>query len=565
MNASYGATRPTADVDHAGDRTRRTPRGSRGTISSARVKGSMAQSTATNTSERTTNGDDRTQHHAHRSAPRLRLQHVTVVERGPLKRAIAGAAVGNLMEWYDIGVYGYLAVLIGQLFLPSAGRGAQTLFSMGVLAVTFVARPIGGIVLGQLGDRLGRQRILAFTLTMMALATTLIGLLPTYSTIGAWAPVLLILLKLAQGFSTGGEYAGATTFVTEYAPDRRRGKYSSYLDFASFQGFAIGAALVSVLGLWLSDRAMATWGWRIPFLLALPLGGIAIYFRLRIEDSPAYQEAQRSTGPEGNGSVETKGVLEILRSFWRPLLIAFTLAAAANTVNYAVTSYMPTYLTSTLGYDSLHGTLLTLPVLILLGFGVLGFGALSDRVGRRRVLFLGAGGAVVLAVPAFLLMGMGHAWSTMLGIFLLAIPVMTYIGNLAASLPALFPTSSRYGAMGISYNLAVALLAGTAPFIMQSLVTLTHNPLAPAFWIMFTSTCGFIAVLCMPESARRPMPGALPAVASEEEARQLVEGQDDNPDLDVEEVLGEAGVLDESQPNRDFGDDSGHDHCHVGR
>ena len=304
-----------------------------------------------------------------------------------LREAVAGTVVGNLMEWYDVGVYGYLAVLIGHIFLPEATQTVQNLFSLGVFAVTFIARPLGGIILGQLGDRLGRQRVLAFTLIMMATATFLIGVLPGYSKIGYWAPALLIFLKLVQGFSTGGEYAGATTFITEYAPDRKRGFYASLLDLGSYMGFAVGAAFVSILQLTISDASMEGFAWRIPFLVALPLGGVAIYFRMRIEDTPAYRQAQESAAQEGQEKLN-KGVGGLVKAYWRELIIAFVLVSAANTLGYAVTSYMPTYLTTTLHYDAAHGNLLTLPVLVLLSLSIPLSGRLSDRVGRRRVLFL---------------------------------------------------------------------------------------------------------------------------------------------------------------------------------
>ncbi|CAH0199580.1 Proline/betaine transporter [Microbacterium oxydans] len=472
---------------------------------------------------------------------RLTVEDVTVVDRPMLRRAVAGTVVGNLMEWYDIGVYGYLAVIIGRAFLPDASPGAQSLFSLGVFAVTFVARPLGGIVLGQLGDRMGRQRVLAFTLIMMAAATFLIGVLPDFSVIGIWAPILLIVLKLAQGFSTGGEYAGATTFITEYAPDRRRGFYASLLDLGSYMGFAIGAAFVSILQLTLSAEVMQGFAWRIPFLVALPLGLIAIYFRLKIEDTPAFQEAQDAAARASDEAQADapKGVLALIRAYWRELLTAFVLVAAANTVGYALTSYMPTYLTGTLGYDEVHGTLLTLPVLVAMALCIPLTGRLSDRIGRRKVLFIGSISAIVLAVPAFLFMMHGEIWSTVLGLVLLAFPVTFYVANLASSLPALFPTSSRYGGMGISYNLAVALFAGTAPVVMEALVQLTGSSLAPAFYVIGTSIAGFIAVVVLKESARRPLPGAMPSVQTEEEAVELVEGQDDNPDLDLDELFPE--------------------------
>ena len=229
---------------------------------------------------------------------RLRADDVTVVEESALRRAIMGSVVGNIMEWYDVGVFAYVAVLVGQAFLPNASCTAQNLFSLGVFAVTFVARPLGGVILGQLGDRLGRKEVLAFTLMMMALATFGIGILPPASVLGMWAPILLIGLKLVQGFSTGGEYAGATTFVTEYAPDKRRGFYAAMLDWGSYIGNALGAGFVTALMLTLPKDFMATWGWRIPFLLALPMGAIALYLRTRIEDTPAFRGAQAEADDE---------------------------------------------------------------------------------------------------------------------------------------------------------------------------------------------------------------------------------------------------------------------------
>ncbi|WP_313812812.1 MFS transporter [Glutamicibacter sp.] len=479
---------------------------------------------------------------------RLEVEDVNVVNDAMLKKAIGGTVVGNLMEWYDVGVYGYLAVIIGKLFMPdSVDPAIQTLFSLGVFAVTFVARPLGGIILGQLGDRMGRQKVLVFTLLMMAASTFGIGILPDYSVWGAAAPILLVVLKLIQGFSTGGEYAGATTFVTEYAPDKRRGFYASLLDLGSYMGFAIGAAFVSILQLTLSNEAMEGFAWRIPFLVALPLGAIALWFRSRIEDTPAFKEAQEAAQKAGedarNSADAPKGVIDLVRSYWRELLTAFVLVSAANTAGYALTSYMPTYLTETLHYDPVHGNLLTLPILVVMSLCIPLTGHLSDKVGRRVVLFIGSISAIVLVIPAFLFMMHGQIWSTLTGLALLAFPVTFYVANLASSLPALFPTSSRYGGMGISYNLAVAVFGGFAPFIMQALVTITHISLAPAFWVMGTSACGVVAVCFLKESARRPLPGSLPSVATEEEAIELVETQQENPDLDVQELFEQVPAL----------------------
>lgn len=476
---------------------------------------------------------------------RLEVEDVNVVDDSMLKKAIGGTVVGNLMEWYDVGVYGYLAVIIGKIFMPdTVAPSMQTLFSLGVFAVTFVARPLGGVILGQLGDRVGRQKILVFTLLMMALATFGIGILPDYSVWGVAAPVLLVVLKLVQGFSTGGEYAGATTFITEYAPDKRRGFYASLLDLGSYMGFAVGAAFVSILQLTLTEDVMEGFAWRIPFLVALPLGVIALWFRAKIEDTPAFKEAQEAANrvsDEAKSSADApKGVIELVKAYWRELLTGFVLVSAANTAGYALTSYMPTYLTETLKYDPVHGNLLTLPILVGMSLCIPLAGHLSDKIGRRRVLFIGSVSAVLLAAPAFLFMMHGAIWSTLLGLALLAIPVTFYVSNLASSLPALFPTSSRYGGMGISYNFAVAIFGGFAPFIMQALVTLSGSSLAPAFWVMGTSVAGFIAVCFLKESARKPLPGSMPSVATDAEAVELVKTQDENPDLDVDALFDES-------------------------
>ena len=216
------------------------------------------------------------------------------------------------------------------------------------------------------------------------------------------------------------------------------------------------------------------------------------------------------------------------------------LVTGANTVGYALTSYMPTYLTTTLGYDAEHGPLLTLPILVLVAFLVPTMGWVSDHLGRKPVLFSAALSTVVLAVPSFLLMEHGELWSTLLGLTLFAYPTAAYVGNLASSLPALFPTASRYGGMGISYNIAVAVFGGTAALIMESLVKLTGNSLVPAYWLIATSSAAFVAIFKLRETARRPLPGSMPSVASREEVVELVETQEENPDLDVEEIFAVA-------------------------
>ena len=482
---------------------------------------------------------------------RLKESDVNVVNKPMLRKALGGTIVGNTMEWYDVGVFGYLITTMGPVFLPEADPSVQTLFLLGTFAATFIARPLGGIVFGWLGDKVGRQKVLAATLMLMAASTFAVGLLPGYAQIGIWAAALLVILKLIQGFSTGGEYAGATTFVSEYAPDKRRGFFASFLDMGSYIGFALGAALVSVLQLTLGQAAMEEWGWRIPFLIAGPLGLIAVYFRSKIEESPQFQatlDAQEASAKDATAqdAAAAKGPVGIIKAYWRQILLAMILAAAANIVGYALTSYMPTYLTDSKGYDPVHGTLLTIPVLVIMAICIPLTGRLSDRIGRRPVLWVGAGSTVVFSIPAFMLIGIGEIWSTLAGLALIAFPVTFYVANLASALPALFPTSSRYGGMGIAYNFSVAIFGGTTPFIVQGLIEGTGNDMMPAYYLMGTSIIGAIAIFFLPESARRPLPGSMPSVDTQAEARELVETQDTNPLINLDQMPFDGRPIDDS-------------------
>ncbi|MBG6213699.1 MAG: MFS transporter [Cryobacterium sp.] len=471
----------------------------------------------------------------------IAVSDVNVVDKPIMKRALGGTIVGNTMEWYDVGIFGYLITTMGPVFLPEADASVQTLFLLGTFAATFFARPLGGVFFGWLGDRIGRQKVLATTLILMAASTFAVGVLPGYAQIGIWAAVLLVFVKLVQGFSTGGEYAGATTFVSEHAPDKQRGFFASFLDMGSYLGFAIGASLVSVLQLTLGQNIMQEWGWRLPFLIAGPLGLVAIYFRMKIDESPAFQatlDAQEKAqkNPAGGTAETSKSPIAVFKAHWRNIVIAMILVAAANTVGYALTSYMPTYLTENKGYDELHGTALTIPILVVMALCIPLAGRLSDRIGRRPVLWIGAISTVLLSYPAFLLIGVGAVWSTLLGLALIAFPVTFYVSNLASALPALFPTASRYGAMGISYNFAVAIFGGTTPFIIAALIAGTGNDMMPAFYLMGTSFIGAIAIFFLRESANRPLPGSMPSVNTEEEAHELVKTQDDNPLLDTDKM-----------------------------
>lgn len=466
-----------------------------------------------------------------------------------MRTAIGGTVVGNVMEWFDFGVYGYMALMLSELFFQTGSESLDLILSLLAFAVSFLVRPLGGLVLGPLGDKIGRQKVLFFTMAMMALATALIGVLPTYADIGVWAALLLYALKMIQGFSTGGEYAGATTYVSEFSPDSKRGFYSSLLDVGSYFGFAMGAGAVALTHLiasqvWGPD-AMLDWAWRVPFLLAIPLGAVAIWFRARIPETPAFEatEAEQSSEQGSAGAEHDENSLHtrrnaggIVKHHWRELLIAIAIVAGTNTAGYALTSYMPTYLGSQFGYDEMTSAAATIPSLLILCVMIPFVGKGSDLFGRRNMYFAASLSAIVLLLPAFWLMHQGSFVAIQLAMLVVAIPVALFIGPSASALPAMFPTAARYGAMGIAYNVSVSLFGGTTPLIAQTLIELTGNSYMPALWIMSFAVIAGIAVIFMRESAKRPLLGSFPTVESVEEARELVATQEQNPLLNTSEM-----------------------------
>jgi MFS transporter, MHS family, proline/betaine transporter len=412
-----------------------------------------------------------------------------------LRRAIAASAIGNATEWFDYGVYAYAAVYIGQAFFPSEDPTASTLGSLLVFAVSFIIRPLGGLVWGPLGDRLGRQRVLATTILLMAAATFCVGILPGYATLGILAPIGLIVLRVIQGFSTGGEYGGAATFMAEYAPDKRRGFFGSFLEFGTLAGFTGGALLVLLTELIIGQDAMADWGWRLPFLVAAPLGLVGIYLRTKLEDTPVFRELEEAGATEHDTTTEFRDLLH----FWRPALQLMGLVVALNVANYTLLSYMPTYLQTEIGLHS-NAALVLIIVGQLIMMALLPFsGALSDRVGRKPMWWASLVGLFVLAIPMYMLMAQGFA----LAIVAFAILGLLYIPQLStisAMFPAMFPTHIRYAGFAISYNISTSLFGGTAPAVNQYLINSTGDNLVPAYYMMAACVVGAIALLFVPET-----------------------------------------------------------------
>ncbi|MFJ5275389.1 glycine betaine/L-proline transporter ProP [Streptomyces parvulus] len=431
----------------------------------------------------------------------------TVTDPALVRRAVKAAALGNAMEWFDFGVYSYIAVTLGKVFFPSGNPTAQLLSTFGAFAAAFLVRPLGGLVFGPLGDRVGRQKVLALTMIMMAAGTFAIGLIPSYATIGVWAPVLLLVARLVQGFSTGGEYAGASTFIAEYAPDKRRGFLGSWLEFGTLAGYIGGAGLVTLMTALLSDGDLTSWGWRIPFLIAGPMGIVGLYLRMRLEETPAFA-AEMAKAEKARPKVPLR---EMVTGQWRALLLCVGLVLVFNVTDYMLLSYMPSYLTSELEYDETHGLLVVLAVMALMMVVQPFAGALTDRVGRRPVIAAGCAGFLLLSVPALLLIREGSLIAVGLGMAALGLLLVCFTASMPAALPALFPTRVRYGSLSIGFNVSVSLFGGTTPLVVTALIGATGDMMMPAYYMMAAAVVGGVAVWFMTESAGKPLPGSAPA------------------------------------------------------
>lgn len=420
-------------------------------------------------------------------------------EKRTLRRAIAASAIGNATEWFDYGIYAYGLTYISAALFPGETDEA-VLFALATFAISFLVRPLGGLFWGPLGDRLGRKSVLAFTILLMSGATLCVGLVPSYASIGFWAPTLLIVLRMLQGFSTGGEYGGAATFMAEYSPDDRRGFFGSFLEFGTLAGFCLGAALMLSFSLLLGEAAMYEWGWRIPFLIAGPMGLVGMYLRSKIEDTPVFREA--AAAHEAQLPQTSLGTL--ITQYWRPLLVVGGLVVALNVVNYTLLSYMPTYLQRRIGLTSDQALIVPIIGMLFMMVFLPFAGRLSDRIGRRPLWRISLVGLFVAVVPLYMLMSTGLA-GAIIGFALLGLLYVPQLATISATFPAMFPTSVRFAGFAIAYNVSTSLFGGTAPAISSGLINQTGNELMPAYYMMAACLVGMVALRFMPETAGRSL------------------------------------------------------------
>ena len=421
---------------------------------------------------------------------------------GVLPRAIAASAVGNATEWFDYGIYAYGVAYISQALFPGNAKEA-TLFALATFAISFLVRPFGGIFWGPLGDRFGRKTVLALTILIMSGATFCIGLIPSYESIGIWATLMLIVLRLIQGFSTGGEYGGAATFMAEYAPDNRRGFCGSFLEFGTLGGFAFGALLMLGFSYALGEQAMHDWGWRLPFFAAAPLGVIGLYLRSHMEETPVFQEIESRDEQKHEVGGEFR---DLIFTYWRPVLTLGGLVIALNVVNYTLLSYMPTYFANEIGLSTDEALLVPIIGMLFMMVFLPLAGALSDKIGRKRMWWFSLVGLFVMAIPLYHLMATG-LMGAIVGFALMGLLYVPQLATISATFPAMFPTHVRFAGFAIAYNISTSLFGGTAPAVNDWLVESTGNVMVPAYLMMGSCVIGAFALIFVIETAGHSLRG----------------------------------------------------------
>jgi MFS transporter, MHS family, proline/betaine transporter len=415
------------------------------------------------------------------------------------REAVIAGVIGNTLEWYDFAVYGYFVSTISKLFFPSSDALASILATYAVFGVGFVMRPVGSILFGVYGDRHGRRKALSAVIFLMAISTFAIGLLPTYDQAGVLAPILLVVARLIQGLSAGGEWGGSTAYIVEYAPEGRRGFIGSWQQFSVGGGFLLGSLSGTVLSFALSPEALTSWGWRVPFLLGIVVGGVGAYLRWRLPDTPKFAEIEQ------HRALAQTPLAETLRQYPRETLTAFGLTLHNTVAYYISLIYMTGYLIN-IGKlpqptAQLIGTICLAIFVALIPF----MGMLSDRFGRRPQLIASCLGFALLGYPFFLLGSSGRADLAFLAQFLMVAFLSLYAGCGPAAYAELFPTRVRYTALSIGYNVAVAIFGGFAPFIATWLIRETGNPLAPAFYVIAAAAITLVIVMRMRETAFSPL------------------------------------------------------------
>ena len=415
-----------------------------------------------------------------------------------MRQVLAASLIGTTIEWYDFFIYTTAAALVfGPLFFPEQTPLIGVLLAFATYAVGFVGRPVGGVVAGHYGDRIGRKSMLVMTLVVMGAATFLIGLLPTHAVVGVWAPILLVALRFLQGFAVGGEWGGATLMAVEYAPEGRRGLFGGFPGMGIPLGLVIATAVFSIFSS-LPDEQFLAWGWRVPFLLSIVLVAVGLFIRLRILETPAFRQMQES------GGESRLPIVEVITDYWRSILLTMGAFFLVNGGFYVVITFMLTYGTETVGVE--RGVMLTGNIIAagveVVAIGV--FAALSDYVGRRPIYIAAAIFLALFTFPMFWMINTGSAPVIWLALSIATASLGAMYGPMGAFFCEMFDTKVRYSGASFGYQLASVFAGGLAPFISVALLA-RFGYVAVALYMIAMAVVTVIAVYLATETYRRDL------------------------------------------------------------
>ena len=412
-------------------------------------------------------------------------------------KAVLAGSIGNALEWFDYGLYGYFATMISANFFPSKDGLTSLMLTFIVFGVGFVMRPLGGLVFGHYADRVGRRNALTGTIILMGLSTFAIGCLPTYAQVGFWAPVLLTVCRLVQGISTGGEWGSCMSFLAEYSRPDNRGYIVSWSQFSIGIGLLLGSSFGVALSTLLTPEAMMAWGWRIPFLSGILICLFGMYIRRQVDETPRYKEATEAS------EIIDSPLKEVVTTHLRETILSFGIVIGWTISYWLIMAYMPTYMSRVLKLPMWMG--FSFNTLLLLFFmAVVPFtGILADKIGRKPVILIAAGGFVLLSYPLFSLMGSTQNSVVIMGVLLVFAFLEAMIcGGATVAITEIFPTNVRCSAIAIGYNIAVAMFGGTAPFVSTWLISYTGSNIAPTFYLIAGSCITILAVTTLMEETK---------------------------------------------------------------
>lgn len=419
----------------------------------------------------------------------------------PGKSAVTLAGmVGNILEWYDFAIYGYFAPILAKLFFPSADPVASVLAAFGVFAIGFFMRPIGGLIFGHIGDCVGRRTALTWSVILMAGPTFCLGLLPTYAEAGILSTILLVLMRLLQGIAVGGEYTSSVVFLVEEAPAKRRGFFGSWTVFGAVGGILLGSAVGALVTSVIDPAEISDWGWRVPFLCGLVVGGAGWILR---------KEVFKDEAPESpHGEKKEAGKLPVVEAFqtsWRSILHIIGLNLLNAVGFYTLFVYITTYLT-TVDHMPMNQALEinTISMVFFLAMLVAG-GALSDKVGRKPVLLWTSLGCILFSYPLFELLSHDNEQMVLAGQFGFAVLLGLYLGTIPTAMVEMAPVKSRCSVVSIGYNICLAFFGGTSPMVAEYLIHATDSSVSPAIYIMAIAAITLVSTLYLKETAGKPL------------------------------------------------------------